>query len=65
MVLPLLTFMVDLTMNVRGWSTILRAPGVPKNYSHFMMVFNGSDKFSNLSHIFSMSSSLSFSLSHA
>ena len=41
MVLPPLTFMVDLIMNlmsgpimnVRGGSTIFRVPGVPKNYS--------------------------------
>ena len=34
MVLPPLTFMMDPTMNVREWSTILRTPGVPKNYSY-------------------------------
>ena len=27
-----ITFMVDPTINVRGWSTIHRASGVPKNY---------------------------------
>ena len=28
-----ITFMVDLIINVRGWSTIHHVPGVSKNYS--------------------------------
>ena len=40
MVLPSLTFMVDPTMNVRGGSTILRTPGVPKNYSLYTLLPN-------------------------
>ena len=39
MVLPPLTFMVDLTMNVRGGSTIYGAPGVPKNFLVIILFF--------------------------
>ena len=41
------TFIVDLTMNVRGGNTIFYTPGVPKNYSCIRLMYHGINEFFN------------------